>query len=70
MKWVKKKLNLFWVLAFKVELLLLVHLLNATFTLKSFSAFKYIRHMKNLKGKRYGLNIIVASVTNSGASCL
>ncbi len=47
-----------------VELFLLVHPLNDTCTLKSASALSYILHMKRMKGKEYGLNIVVASVTN------
>jgi hypothetical protein len=47
-----------------VELFLLVHPLNDICTLKSSSSFSYILHMKRMKGKEYGLNIVVASVTN------
>jgi len=47
-----------------VELFLLVHPLNDTCTLKSSSSFSYILHMERMKGKKYGLNTVVASVTN------
>jgi len=38
--------------------------LNDTCTLKSFSTFSYIVYMKRKEGEEYGLNIVVASVTN------
>jgi hypothetical protein len=59
-----KILILFWVLAFRVEFLLLVHPSNDTCTLKSHTTFTQILHMKRMKGKDYALNIVVASVTN------
>jgi hypothetical protein len=48
----------------KLDQMLWVHPLNDTCTLKSASALSYILHMKRMKGKEYGLNIVVASVTN------
>jgi hypothetical protein len=65
-----KILSFFWILAYRVELFLLVHPLNDTCTFQSSSAFSYILHMKRMKGKEYRLNIVIASVTNLDVSYL
>jgi hypothetical protein len=60
-----------WVLAFKVEPILLVHPLDGICTLKTSNAPTYIVHMKRRrKDKKYILNIVVVSVTNLVASYL
>ncbi len=56
--------------AFRVELILSIHPLNDIFILKTFNAPIYMLHMKWMKGKEYGLNIVIVSVTNLGISYL
>jgi hypothetical protein len=51
-------------LTFEVELLLLAHLFNATFTLNKTIAHNYICHTKIMEDKKYGLKILVANLTN------
>jgi len=47
-----------------VEPLLLAHPLNNICILNIFSAPNYILHIKKKENKEYGLNTIVANVTN------